>query len=291
MERLSDATHTIAKGTFDVQIDVASQDEIGALAQSFNHMASGLKERDEALDVAQSQLIQSEKMAAFGQLGAGIAHEVKNPLAGILGCTQVALLDAEPNSMLEGNLQMIEKETSRCADIINNLMKFARQEKAKLEPTQVNSVVADAIAIINHQLQMHQVKVIQDLDQQLDEIQGNSNQLQQVLMNLMINAQQAMEGDRGSVTVTTRQFDDAVEIRVRDDGPGIPAETLPKLFEPFFTTKATGKGTGLGLSVTYGIIQDHNGEITVESAVGNGTEFVIRLPKPGEAGTEAQPQA
>jgi signal transduction histidine kinase len=279
VERLSDASRVIGQGQFDIQVEVAGRDEIGALAGSFNEMASELKTREEKLDQAQAQIIQSEKLAAFGQLGAGIAHEVKNPLAGILGCAQLSLMEVQEGTPLHKNLEIIEKETGRCRTIIDNLMKFARQEKALFEPTEVNQVVDAACAIINHQLELQQVKIIKDLEEQLPEIHGNSNQLQQVLMNLMINAQQAMEGEPGKVTVSTRRNDAGeIEIVVSDTGPGIPEEIQTKLFEPFFTTKPTGQGTGLGLSVSFGIIKDHHGEITVESEVGKGTEFIIRLP-------------
>ena len=278
VERLSEASRTIGQGRFDIRVDVDSHDEIGALAGSFNQMATELKTREEKLEQAQAQLLQSEKMAAFGQLGAGIAHEVKNPLAGILGCAQLSLMELEEGTPLHKKLEIIEKETGRCRTIIDNLMKFARQEKALFEPIGINEVVDDACTIINHQLETQQVKIIKDLDAQLPTIQGNPNQLQQVLMNLMMNAQQAMEGQPGTVTVRTRRTGERIEIVVRDDGPGIPEENRRKLFEPFFTTKPTGQGTGLGLSVSFGIIQDHRGEISVESEVGQGTDFVIRLP-------------
>jgi signal transduction histidine kinase len=287
VERLSDASREIGQGRFDIKVDISTHDEIGALAGSFNNMTDELKTREEKLDQAQAQLIQSEKLAAFGQLGAGIAHEVKNPLAGILGCAQLSLMDVEAGTPLHENLEIIEKETNRCRTIIDNLMKFARQEKALFEPTEVNQVVQDSCAIINHQLELQQVKIIQELDEQLPEIQGNSNQLQQVLMNLMINAQQAMEGEPGTVTVSTKRDESgAIEIVVSDNGPGIPEEIQAKLFEPFFTTKPTGQGTGLGLSVSFGIIQDHDGEISVDSEVGRGTDFVIRFPVQPQATAE-----
>jgi signal transduction histidine kinase len=279
VERLSAASREIGRGRFDIQVDVESRDEIGELATSFNRMATELKTRDEELEQAQAQLIQSEKMAAFGQLGAGIAHEVKNPLAGILGCAQLSLMEVDEGTPLHENLRIIEKETGRCRTIIDNLMKFARQEKTLFEPTEINQVVEDACAIINHQLEIKQVKAIRDLADRLPRVRGSANQLQQVLMNLMINAQQAMDGEPGTVTVSTRLNEDReVEIVVRDDGPGIPEEIRDKLFEPFFTTKPTGEGTGLGLSVSFGIVQDHKGEIEVESEVGEGTAFVIRIP-------------
>jgi signal transduction histidine kinase len=242
-------------------------------------MASELDSREKALMEAQAQLMQSEKMAAFGQLGAGIAHEVKNPLTGILGCAQLAMLEAEEESRMQANLEIIEKEAGRCKAIIENLLRFARQEKTLLEPTDVNRVVQDAAAIVNHQLEMNQVKLEYELQHGLPPVKANGNQLQQVLMNLMINAQQAMDGTPGEVTVTTTKAgEDEIEIAVRDDGPGMTEEVRRKIFEPFFTTKEAGKGTGLGLSVSFGIIRDHEGRIDVRSEPGAGAEFVIRLP-------------
>ncbi|MCP3999212.1 MAG: HAMP domain-containing protein [bacterium] len=286
VETLSRATRVLAKGDFDIAVDVSSRDEIGALAGSFNQMAHELKTRQEELAQAQALLVQSEKMAAFGQLGAGIAHEVKNPLAGIFGCAQLALMEAKEGTRLRKNVEIIKKETDRCRGIIDNLLKFARQEKALLEPTDINAVVSDAAAIVDHQLEMHEVKLSLDLAEDVPPVRGNANQLQQVLMNLVINAQQAMEDqDGGSVKISTHMVGpDDVEIIVSDTGPGIPEENRAKLFEPFFTTKPTGKGTGLGLSVSFGIIQDHGGEITVDSEVGQGTEFKMRLPLSKDVG-------
>lgn len=279
IERLSGATKSIAQGQFTVQVEASSKDEIGDLAQSFNQMATELEKREKALKDAQEALVQSEKMAAFGQLGAGIAHEVKNPLAGILGFAQLSLRKLEENSPLRENLTIIEKETKRCKTIIENLLKFARQEKVAHEPIEVNRVVEDSVAIVEHQLGLHDVQIDKALAPNLPRILGNANQIQQVLMNLLINAQQAMEGKPGLVKATTRRFDhEHVEIRVTDTGPGIPKEIRAKIFEPFFTTKPTGKGTGLGLSVSYGIIKDHKGDIRVESEVGKWTTFIITLP-------------
>jgi len=277
--RLSGATRVVAKGQYDIQLESSSRDEIDDLAQSFNQMASELDSREKALKGAQAALIQSEKMAAFGQLGAGIAHEIKNPLAGILGLAQLSLRKIEKESALAKNLSIIEKETNRCTTIIQNLLRFARQEKVAFEPVKINRVVTDAMAIVEHQLEMNRVTLKQNLAAELPIISGNANQIQQVLINLMINAQQAMEGRAGEVSVTTSHHDSGyVQIQVRDTGPGIPADLQSKIFEPFFTTKEVGKGTGLGLSVSYGIIKEHGGDIVVKSAVGKGTAFLISLP-------------
>jgi signal transduction histidine kinase len=277
IQKLSRATQVVATGDFNVQVEAKSQDEIGLLAGSFNQMATELKKREEALKSAQAALVQSEKMSAFGQLSAGIAHEVKNPLAGILGYAQLALRKVDKENPLARQLEIIEKETKRCKAIIENLMKFARQEKAEFTPTDINQVVEDAVAIVDHQLTINKVKIEKRLTADLPKINGNGNQLQQVLMNLMINAQQAM-AEGGQVILTTHRAEDQVKIRVSDTGPGIPKEIQQKIFEPFFTTKPVGKGTGLGLSVSYGIIRDHAGQIRLESEVGKGTTFILTFP-------------
>jgi len=279
LERLSGATRVVAKGQYDIQLESSSRDEIDDLAQSFNQMASELDSREKALKGAQAALVQSEKMAAFGQLGAGIAHEIKNPLAGILGLTQLSLRKIEQDSPLAKNLSIIEKETNRCTTIIQNLLRFARQEKVAFEEVEINRVVEDSMAIVEHQLEMNRVSLKKNLAPDLPLISGNANQIQQVLINLMINAQQAMEGRSGDVSVKTSNHNSRyIQIQVRDTGPGIPEDLQAKIFEPFFTTKDVGKGTGLGLSVSYGIIQDHGGDIQVKSALGKGTAFNISLP-------------
>jgi len=279
LEKLSDATKELGRGEFNIHIERTSNDEIGHLAESFNQMASELSIREKALNEAQAQLVQSEKMAAFGQLGAGIAHEVKNPLAGILGFAQLSLRKTEKDSPLHKNLLQIEKETRRCKTIIENLLKFARQEKVQYAATDINRVVQDSIDIMGHQLGIHQIKVEKDLSANLPEIMANGNQIQQVLMNFMLNSQQEMNGNPGTVRLETALADaQNIEIRVKDNGPGIPKEIQTKIFEPFFTTKPAGQGTGLGLSVSYGIIKDHGGIIRIVSQQGAGTLFIITLP-------------
>jgi len=279
LEQLSDATKVVGKGQFDIQIPATSGDEIGQLAGSFNQMASELSHRENELKTAQEALVQSEKMAAFGQLGAGIAHEVKNPLAGILGLTQLCLLEAEKATTQFQNLALIEKETKRCKIIIENLLKFSRQEKMSFDRVEINRVAEDAMAIVNHQMGINQVKLHHRFAPDLPPIWGNANQIQQVFLNLMINAQQAMESNPGEVTLTTASMDSGnVQIQIIDTGPGISEEYQARIFEPFFTTKTSDKGTGLGLSVSYGIVKEHKGEILVKSKRGEGTTFSIILP-------------
>jgi len=291
VELLSRATREIAKGRFDIQVMANTSDEIGALAGSFNQMASELKDRENELDGAQAQLVQSAKMAAFGQLGAGIAHEVKNPLAGIRGCAQLSLRKIDENSPLLKNLRLIERETKRCEAIIKNLLKFARQEKPVMEAVQLESVVEDAVSIVHHHLELSHVSLEHELSPDLPALQGNANQLQQVLVNLLMNAQQAMEGEPGTVRVSARAMDtEWVEVRISDTGPGIPQEVQDRIFDPFFTTKPSGKGTGLGLSVSFGIVEEHGGTIRVESEMSVGTTFVIKLPMSKDYPVQVAPE-
>ncbi len=279
LERLSEAAFAVGKGEFDVNVQAASRDEIGLVSSSFNQMTRELKAREVALQDAQEALIQSEKMAAFGQIGAGIAHEVKNPRAGILGYAQLAMRKIGDEDPLRQKLEVIERETKRCTEIIGNLMKFARQETSAKREVDLSKVVADALEIVDHQLTVNGITIETHLDPNLPKVVANANQLQQVVMNFAINAQQAMTEGDGRLTVSTGLDDDGgVVFAIRDTGPGIPADIKDKIFEPFFTTKPAGKGTGLGLSVTYGIIKDHDGRIRVDSEPGQGTVFEVTLP-------------
>ena len=278
LENLAVAAEGIGQGRFDIRIQAHSDDEIGALAGAFNAMAAGLHERDKALGDAQRALLQSEKMSAIGQLSAGLAHEVKNPLAGILGFAQLSRRKLDDSEALSTNLGVIEREALRCIEIIGSLMRFSRQEPTQFEATDINDVARRAVAIVDHQLSLSKVRIDTEFEHGSVRINGNGNQLQQVLMNLMLNAQQAMQPKGGTVRLRTWLAGDAVMISVKDDGPGIAREHLSRVFEPFFTTKPAGQGTGLGLSVTYGIIHDHGGDIAVSSEIGQGAEFTIRLP-------------
>ena len=217
-------------------------------------------------------------MAAVGTLSAGLAHEVKNPLSAVLGYAQLSKRKLSQPDVVLKHLNTIESETRRCNEIISNLMQFSRQEKGEFTDVTINEVVEKSVGIVDHQLGLNDVHVNMQLAPDIPEIIGNPNQLQQVLMNLAINAQQAMAPDGGTVDIVTYCDDDKVYISVSDTGPGISEEVAKKIFEPFYTTKAAGEGTGLGLSVTYGIIQDHKGNIRVERADSGGARFVIELP-------------
>lgn len=290
LSRLSEAARRIGSGDFSQRVNVRSADEMGDLADSFNHMGQELDSRERALREAQAQLIQSEKMAAFGQLGAGIAHEVKNPLAGILGMVQLSARAVPADHPIAENLIVMERETKRCASIIDNLLRFARQERSIDGRARLAKVVGDTVALMQHQMGLHGIQIEVGVDPELPDVAASANQLQQVLMNLMLNAQQAMEArGHGRVSIAASlESDGQVALSVSDDGPGIPKDIQTRIFEPFYTTKPAGKGTGLGLSVSFGIIRDQGGQILVRSEVGEGTTFIIRLPvasQPGEAAT------
>jgi two-component system, NtrC family, sensor kinase len=279
IEKLSVAADAVGAGQFDINVAVTTRDEVAQLTHSFNSMAHNLRERDARLHAANLQLVQSEKMAAVGQLSAGLAHEVKNPLAGILGFAQLTRRSLSDPEAIKNNLDVIERETRRCTEIIGNLMRFSRQEPGERAALDVNSVVERAVKLVEHQLGLKNVKIERQLGSSLPHLLGNANQIQQVLMNLLINAQQAMEPKGGTARVRTFADQGRITLEVEDTGPGIPDELRARIFEPFFTTKPAGQGTGLGLSVSYGIVRDHGGEIRAEKgADGRGARFVIVLP-------------
>ena len=271
IRRLSAATEVIGQGRFDVEVDVNSRDEIGDLARAFVRMGMALKE-------VQGQLVQSEKMAAFGQLGAGITHEVKNPMTGIVSFAQLAQRKIDDKDKVLEFLKLIEKESLRCRDILVNFLKFARSGTRDMERVNVNTLVETSATMLRHQLNINKVHLETVLGQGVPEVLGNAPELQQVQLNLGINAQQAMPEGGWVKLVTERDSGGQAVIKVIDNGPGIPLNIQMKIFEPFFTTKPAGQGTGLGLSVSFGIIKAHKGTLHVESIPGQGAVFVIKLP-------------
>ncbi|HEU4400949.1 MAG TPA: ATP-binding protein [Candidatus Polarisedimenticolia bacterium] len=309
IKQLVHATNRIAAGDLAILLQHRGQDEIGALSESFNQMTLNLRDsrealerinaelekkvqdRSRALQEAQYQLVQAEKMSVVGQLVSGVAHELNNPLAGVLGYSQLLQRKGAEGEVARG-LQKIEAEAERCKRIVQNLLIFARKHKPRKTLLNLNAVIESTLELRAYHLKVDNVTVIRDLDPSLPRTMADMNQIQQVLMNMINNAQHAMAdvGRQRMLTMRTRRAAGRVLIQVTDTGSGIAPENLTRIFDPFFTTKEVGRGTGLGLSICYGIVQEHRGEIRVESVPGAGTTFIIDLPVQDEgAGTEPEP--
>jgi two-component system NtrC family sensor kinase len=225
------------------------------------------------------QLVSSEKMASLGKLAAGIAHEINNPLGGILIYSSLMMEELPEEDSKRGDLMRIVQEAGRCKEIVKSLLEFARQTEPKMEPTDINRAINDGLFFLVNQALFHNIQIVKKLDPFLPFIRGNASQLKQVFMNIIVNAAEAMHGN-GILTITTSPAPDrkTVLVEFTDTGEGIPEENFTRIFDPFFTTKEVGKGTGLGLATSYGIVEDHGGKIGVRSKVGEGTTFTIELP-------------
>ncbi len=234
-------------------------------------------EAEKRLEKARVQLIQSEKLASIGRLAAGVAHEINNPLGGIVMYSHLALEDLSDDTSAYGNLQKVVIQAERCKKIVKGLLDFSRQHEPKIEAVDANEIIEGVFSLLESQALFHNIEIIKALDANLPPIMGDKSQLQQVFINLTLNAAEAM-GDGGELNVGSSHRGDFVEIRFADNGCGIPPENVEKIFEPFFTTKSAKSGTGLGLSLSHGIITTHKGTITVESKINEGTTFTIRLP-------------
>ncbi len=268
----------VSKGEFNVAVEVTSQNEIGAVATAFNQMTKELGKRNDELEQKNALLVQSEKLSAIGELSAGLAHEVKNPMVGIVGFAQLGKESVDLDEARE-YFGLIDNDAQRANSILQRLLEFARPPDVERERLEVRTVVDGAVKLVAHQLQLQGVRIETRYAEGLPVIIGNGNQLRQVLVNLMMNAGQAMEQSKiKKLYVEASGADWTVLVSVKDTGPGMAPEVRKRLFEPFFTTKPRGKGTGLGLSISRSIIEEHKGELRVESEVGAGATFVIRLP-------------
>jgi len=230
----------------------------------------------------QEQLIQSEKMSAIGQLVSGVAHELNNPLAGISAFAQLLLAEKRFPPDQRTAAETIYSEARRASRIVQNLLTFARQHKAEKVPTAINQVLDDTLELRGYELRVRGIDVRREYDESIPDTMADAHQLQQVFLNLITNAEQAMEQKEGHhrLTVSTRRNGDAIRIEVEDTGAGIPANLIERIFNPFFTTKPTGSGTGLGLSISLGIVREHEGKIWAEnsSQSGSGARFVVEIP-------------
>ena len=242
-----------------------------------------LEQTNRQLMLTQKQLVQSEKLASIGQLAAGVAHEINNPLAGISNSVQILLEkmrriapDSEHSEALGKYLGIIERESNRCKRIVRSLLDFSRQEELEEHPTDINAVLKETLMLAGHRLSAQGVKLTVDLVPDLPQIMADGHQLQQVFASLILNAIEAMP-EGGELHIQSGLKNESVQVRVTDTGCGIPEEAFVRIFDPFFTTKENDGGTGLGLSVAYGIVSRHNGRIDVQSRVGEGTTFVVWL--------------
>lgn len=298
---LVSATQKVAAGDYTQQIRVAATNELGALEAAYNEMIEALsksraerrhllatleqqvEKRTAELKEAQARLVQSEKLSSLGRLAASIAHEINNPLAGILTYAKLLIrmldedeIDAQTKATAVRHLKLVQRETERCTAIVRNLLEFARQRPLSVKDVDVNAIIDEAMSLIAHQATLQGITIARRADP-VPMVPADMGQIRQALVNVMLNGCEAMTSG-GTLTVASHPSPDGrfVHVAVTDTGIGIPPDRLAKIFDPFFSTKE--KGTGLGLSVVYGIIERHQGTIDISSSVGSGTTITIKLP-------------
>ena len=306
----------LSTGNLEQAIPVRSEDEFGQLAASFNAMTVALRnsqselrewghtleqkveKRTQELRIAEAETARTEKLASVGLLAAGIAHELNNPLTGVLTFTSLLRKKMPDGSADAEDLDLVIRETKRCAAIIRRLLDFAREKAPEKNFTDLNRVIEDTARIIERPASFRDIEIAMDLDRTLPPVWVDADLIKQVVMNMLVNAQHAIEKE-GNITVRSRRSPEPkspepgmalmpmVEIAIIDTGCGIPEKNLKRIFDPFFTSKEVGKGTGLGLSVSHGIVKAHGGLIEVESRIGEGSTFRIYLPLEPPAGAAA----
>jgi two-component system NtrC family sensor kinase len=285
VQQLIEASHQVSQGNLSPKIGPISKSEIGVLQKTFKEMVTSIQERDKRQRVeSEIKLLQSEKQASVGKLAGGVAHEINNPLTGIVTFTHMLLRRNDIPEEVRADLETIGQETERVRKIVKGLLDFSRQTELDREPTDVNRLIRQTITLVENQALIKSVNLAFEPGDGLPMITLDRNQMQSVLLNIIINALDATDPG-GSITITTNigistshPGQQGIEILCTDTGCGIPPENLNKLFDPFFTTKEVGHGTGLGLSVSYGIVERHGGTIWVQSKVGKGSTFKVWLP-------------
>ena len=313
LQRLQSATQKLMAGELGYQTDVATNDEAGSLALSFNQMSLELRqareevtswartleervdEKTRELRRAHEQMIRVEKMVAIGKMAAVVAHEVNNPLAGILTYAKLikkwvmrGFVDEAQKQEAGECLDLIASESRRCGDLVKNLLTFSRTSPMNLEKNQVNEIISRCVRLIEHKAGLSGIQLQVDADPALPVIYCDAAQIEQVLLALTMNALDAMPKG-GNLWISSRSLPgEEIELQVRDDGVGIPPDLLPKLFEPFLTTKEVGKGVGLGLAISKGIVERHGGRIELESHLGIGTTFRVILPVDGRVSQQSE---
>lgn len=275
---LKKATEAIAAGNLNYQLSPDTISGFAMLDEAFNDMVRSLKEHNDQLRKMNEKLIKTEKITALGEMASGVAHEINNPLGGILLYSSIILEDMPENSPMRDNVQKIIYQTNRCKNIVQSLLDFARTPTGEMVPLSVNQVIDTSLSLVKDQSIFHGIEIELHLADDLPDILGDRSRLEEVFLNLFINAADAMAGS-GKLTIVTKfETKKTVRISISDTGKGIDEEHLPHIFEPFYTTKERGHGTGLGLSIAYGIVRKHNGSIDAESKSGEGTTFIITLP-------------
>jgi len=316
LKQLHAGTQKLSEGELGYQIELPSKDEIGDLAQSFNSMSLQLRaaneeivawahtleerveEKTNELQRAHDEVLHVETMSSVGKMAAVVAHEINNPLSGILTYSKLLRKWVDNGQVgdtkkLEAQqaLELISSESKRCGELVKNLLTFSRQSPMNVQSTDLNHLVAQCTMLVRHNLEIAGIELHTSLEEGLPRLQCDPSQIEQVLLAIIVNASDAMPKG-GNLWVDSRLFDDGREVglTVRDDGSGIPPEILPRVFDPFLTTKESGHGTGLGLAVSRGIIERHSGKISLESEVGKGTTVTITLPVPAGSGPAPTPE-
>jgi two-component system NtrC family sensor kinase len=280
IKKLVMASKEVASGHLDTKVEITTTDELGKLAYTFNKMALALRERDDKLkEFTRSKIMESERLALIGQLSANVAHELNNPLQGIVTYSHLLLEELPQDDPAKDSLEKIVIQANRSRDIIRGLLDFSRQRKPDKTLCDVTNVLKGCVSLLEKQALFHNVQITSNLDEKLPLTVIDPSQIERVFINMIVNAADAMDGN-GKLDLATR-FDpiaNCIEVEFTDTGHGIAKENLDKIFDPFFTTKDTGHGVGLGLAISFGIIKEHKGTISVESEVGKGTTFIVRLP-------------
>jgi two-component system NtrC family sensor kinase len=315
LRQLQAGTQKLSQGALGYQIDLRSQDQIGALATSFNSMSLQLQaankqvvswahtledrvaEKTRELRRAHDEVLHSETMASVGKMAAVVAHEINNPLSSILTYSKLlkkwvdsGQVSTDKKTETQECLDLISSESRRCGELVKNLLSFARQSPMNVQSTDINRVVEQCLLLVRHKLEIGNIELHATLAEGLPRLQCDPSQIEQVLLAVIVNAADAMPKG-GNLWIESRLHKEGrqVSLTVRDDGSGIPPEVMPKIFEPFVTTKDHEHGTGLGLAVSRGIVERHSGKISVESEVGKGTTVTITLPVPGGSGPLPEP--
>ena len=316
IEKLIEGTKAVADMNLDQPLGIVdSSEELGELARSFDRMRGHLRtalgeinqftqnleskveERTQQLKAAQKKLVQTDRLASLGQLSASVAHEINNPVSGVLNLAMLLQRmvkdDGVPRERLEEfrkYLAQIVSETSRVGRIVSDLLAFSRRSKPQRAPADLNKIVRTTLSLVQHKMKLSSVQVESRLTEGLPMIPCDPSQIQQVVLNLLLNAAEATQcRTERRVEITTDSVPGELHLTVSDNGEGIPQENLTKIFDPFFTTKSEGKGVGLGLAVSYGIVQAHGGDIEVRSQSGEGASFIVSLPveQPAQANAPA----